>query len=187
MPAPSKNLMDKLRDDQQTERIRLEGIPENLDDYTVLDLGGYDGKFARLALDRGAISATVVDNKEWIQYEWGAFEPKPGVRYVDSDIMDWHQPADLVICYNVLYHVKQPLPFLRHLRKLTRGTLSLCTSFVEKGDGGWVVYPTGLGHPNKTVWCRPTPDGLTRALFDAGFLLVREIGRWGDHIVVRCA
>lgn len=188
MPAPNKNLQEKVRDDVLLQQIRREAIPywalDQLD--TVLDLGGYDGKFARLALDRGAKSATVVDNKEWIQYEWSPFEPQPGVTYALSDIQDWQEPADLVICYNVLYHVKDPFSFLKHLRKLTRHVLVLCTSFVTKGVGGWHFYVEGLGHPNKTVWCRPTPEGLVQALHDAGFEQVTEVGRQGDHIVVRC-
>lgn len=152
----------------------------------VLDIGGYDGWAAARALDNGAKSATVVDNAEWRQYEWPKFDEIPGVRYVSMDFMDWHEPADVVICFNVIYHLRSPVFALHHLRTLTRDRLLLKTSFVPEEDGPWRYYPDGMGHPNQTVWWRPSKRGLEESLRAVGFHTIGGMEEEGDHLAWVC-
>jgi len=164
-------------------------LPANLRDWTVLDVGGWNGWATKEAIARGADPAncTVIDNKEYLQYGWGHGEPDPieGVRFVECDLYAWEQPADLVLCGNVIYHLKDPFAGLAQLRTLTKRQMVLWTSFVGdvRGGGDWKWYPNGMGHPNGTVWARPTVPGLMRALKDAGFRITHEQQN-GDHIVV---
>lgn len=134
---------------------------------SVLDIGGYDGRWSADALKRGAASAVVVDNGEWEAYGWGA----PGtadarIVFERGDLFDLKEPADVVLCGNVLYHVKRPLDALQTLRRLAAEALVLRTSFVVASDlpDGWKWYPDGSGHPNGTVWNRPTLPALEREL-----------------------
>lgn len=161
-------------------------LPDDLSGGSALDLGGYDGANALHLLQRGASPVTLVDNGEYEQYGWGAPQSFPeGIRAVRADLMDWHEPADYVLCSNVIYHTRDPFACLRHLRRLTKKVLALTTSF--DGESGWTWYPDGKGHSNGTVWCRPSPAGFVEAAHEAGFTEVTEVYRQGDQITFRCA
>lgn len=159
---------------------------------TALDLGGYSGGWgAKAALEHGAVSAIVVDNGEWRQYGW-AEPPRehPAIQYVDSDLMDWKEPSDIVIAGDVIYHMKDPFAGLAHLHKLTKERLLMRTSTVSEDEAdkdGWKWYPDGMGHENGTVWCRPSPSGFLRAVTAAGFKDVQEIPVYGSMTIVASA
>ena len=164
-------------------------LPADLTGGSALDLGGYDGSNARDLVARGASPVTLVDNREYLAYGWSAPEGYPdGVVYVEGDLMDYHDPADYVVCSNVIYHLTDPFACLAHLRRLTRRVLALTTSYRGAGDArGWTFYPDGTGHPNGTVWCRPSIAGLVEAAHEAGFAEVEEVFRQGDQVTFRCA
>lgn len=154
---------------------------------TVLDVGGYDGKQSDWALGQGAKSATVVDNNSWkIYQDWPEFKPFKNVRYIDLDIFDYNTPADVVICQNVIYHVRNPWLLVEKLRKLTKKTLILSTSYVEGRQQKWDIYRPYEGHPvSWTVAWRPTISGLKALLEANGFKVVDQKIAKG-HIVVKC-
>jgi hypothetical protein len=136
---------------------------------SILDIGGYDGRAAILALDAGARTAIVVDNEQWKQYEWGELTRlhHKHMLFVEWDFLDWVNRADIVLCFRVLYHLRDPLRGLDQLRFLTREALVISSSFVpegEAGSDGWKWYPDGQGHENGTVWARPTKPTLKREL-----------------------
>jgi len=166
-------------------------LPEDLIGWSALDAGCYDGAHARACVVRGAAPVTAIDVREYRKYvDWP--EPVwdiPGVRFVEADLLEWTEPADLVIASNVIYHIDDPFAALIVLRRLTLRTLLLRTSFVggneEKvGRDGWTWYPNRMGHPSGTVPCRPSPGGLVASLKEAGFTTVNEQSRDGDHLVV---
>lgn len=161
------------------------GIPEDLTDWTVLDVGGYDGWAAKVCLERGA-KCTIVDNRQYRAYGWSDPPEIPGIRYVEKDFRDWRDPADLVLCGNMIYHLEDPIEGIRKLRELTAKQMILWTSWVSEGSHGddWRWYPDGMGHPKGTVYARPTIPGLLRVLYQAGFTYLNELGREGDHIVI---
>lgn len=178
--------------------LRARAIPTDLHGKTVLDLGGYDGRYdsniTYLCRDRGA-RVTIVDNGEYLFYGWG--EPnlrrlhEDGINFVKDDLFAWHETADIVILYNVLYHLENPIGGLRHCRTLTREKFIICTSFIE-GDGYiWRLYDeTDPGQRaidnHYTVFFKPTVNALSRALHRVGFKNVKEVGRSGDHIIFSC-
>ena len=47
---------------------KASAIPTDCTGLTVLDLGGYDGRFGQVALERGAKSVLVLDNEDWRRY-----------------------------------------------------------------------------------------------------------------------
>jgi hypothetical protein len=164
----------------------------DLEGKTFCDIGGYDGTIAALALDLGAIQATVVDNGEWRAYGWPEPERDERVLYEEFDL-NYAFAADVVACFNVLYHLEDPIGGLRSLRVLARERLLLCTSFVAGPENYWRLYdaadpgeriPEGAKH--YTVYFKPTISGLLRALRRVGFQpdTPRVVG---DHVLVVCA
>ena len=105
-------------------QCKITSMPHDLTGKTVLDVGGYDGHMAKIALERGAKKAIVVDNGQYQQYiDYKKPDGLDGVQYVSEDILRWDEPVDVVLCYDVLYHSKSPYTFLEHLDKLAIQTL----------------------------------------------------------------
>lgn len=154
---------------------------------SVLDVGGYDGKQANWCLEQGAKSAVVVDNSSWkIYQDWPEFEPFKNVSYINDDVMNYVKPADIVICQNVIYHVRNPWAFTERLRNLTRKTLVISTSYVKGERQAWEVYRPLEGHPvSWTVAWRPTLRGLRAVLEANGFKILEEKTARG-HVVMKC-
>jgi len=156
---------------------------------SVLDIGGYTGWAAKAALEAGAKEAVMLENGQWRDYGWS----DPGVaderiKYQQGDFMTGGKPADIVICFNVIYHQKDPPAAIRRLRKLTKHHLLLRTSMVAEGEAGpdgWLWYPDGTGHENRTVFARPTRATLVRALEEAGFSNIRpgEPAEANDEVI----
>jgi hypothetical protein len=174
--------------------LRVRAIPDDLTGRTVLDVGGYNGYFARLCLDRGARQATVVDNGEWQNYHWVPPSRDEEVRRIGCDVLEWQEPADVTILYNVVYHLRDPWRALWHMRCLTRDLMVLCTPFVAGDAAAWHVTDpdtTGMVYENYlTSYWTPTVPGLLLLLRRTGWTDVEEVGRTGeatgDHIVLRC-
>lgn len=164
----------------------------DLEGKSFLDIGGYDGTIAALALDLGASEATVVDNGEWCQYGWPEPERDERVRYEQLDL-NYAFPADVVAAMNILYHLEDPIGGLRSLRVLARERLLLCTSFVAGPENYWRLYDATdpgeripEGAKQYTVYFKPTVSGLLRGLKRVGFEpdTPRVVG---DHVLVVCS
>jgi SAM-dependent methyltransferase len=80
--------------EQDIEEVRREAIERcNMYGKTVLDIGGYDGWAAKMALDRGAKRAICLDNHQYEHYGWKDVK-KEGVEYIKGDVMDLkYRPA----------------------------------------------------------------------------------------------
>lgn len=175
------------------DELRLKGIPANLTGKTVLDIGGYNGEWAKVCLDRGARQAICYDSGQFTDYGWARPKLAEGVIFQRGDLMDfgWRppRPADVVIFYNVLYHIRDPWSALERVRLLTKETLVLCTSFVPGDEAAFKLY--AFDDPNEhpindtyTAYWRPTVPGLFKLLRLTGFRDITEVGRSGDHVVV---
>lgn len=175
-------------------KCKLTAMPQDLTGKTVLDVGGYDGYMAKIALERGAKKAIVVDNAQYQQYiGYNTPTGLDGVDYVSEDILGWDQPAEIVLCYDVLYHSKIPYYFLEHLYKLTQETLCLSTRIIEGAGMTWEAYGPFEEHPDPTVFWKPTRNALFKLLNIIGFDNVRTTfydapGSYEKDglIVVRC-
>ena len=177
------------------DAIRMAGIPDDLTGKTVLDIGGYDGEFAEVCLKRGAAEAIVFDSGEYTDYGWAKPLVREGVQFQRGNLMDfgWRapKPADVVLLYNVIYHIRDPWSALERVRLLTRETLVLCTSFVDGDEPSWQLFAADDRNEQTinetyTVFWRPTIPGLLKLLRLTGFRDIEEVGRAGDHVVVRC-
>lgn len=164
--------------------IKEQAIPEQLEGRSVLDIGGYDGRFAKVCFDRGAAPVAVLDSQEWRAYHGGVW-PSPrqfdGISYQLGDFMEREEGADLVLFYNVLYHCKDWLGALPKVRQLTKWRLCLSTFFAQ--GTGWVGYTDSGPQEQRAT---PSVPALFRALTAAGFLVYESIVLKGDHIILRC-
>lgn len=150
---------------------------------TVLDVGGYAGDRAKSALDGGAARGVCLDSGQYAHYAWAPPAPLDGVEYATGDVLAWTEPFDVVVCWNVIYHQRNPWAFAEQLRALTREALVIHTSFVDGEAPAWRVYRPYEGHPvSWTVAWRPTVAGLVTLLAAVGFRDVVEFARTGDHV-----
>lgn len=166
-------------------QLKADCIPKNLTGRTVLDIGGYDGRFAKLCLDRGAESAVCLDNQEWSHYQTGTWKRPQrfeGVEYVQGDFLEWEGRYDLVLCFNVLYHCAEWENASPALRRLTKGEMCLSTYWAA-GVGGWNEY-TEVGTNFKRA--TPTIPGLFEALGKAHFQEYHFLEVKGEMVVLRC-
>lgn len=157
-------------------------IPERLDGRSVLDVGGYDGQVARLCYARGARPVTVVDSEQWRTYGWPETTWKPGsIEYVHGDFTRFSEPHDLVLCFNVFYHVKNVYGAAEQLRRLTKWQCLLWTQVVLTSDEP-VFYLWPKHWPNYTDRCywKPTVPALV-ALFGRVGFTVSEFARGANE------
>ncbi len=197
------------------EAWRVKAIEDaNLEGKTVLDVGGYMGEYAKRCLDRGAARAIVLDTEQWRHYgpEGWKDETGParerGVEFVKGDLMDYHTfrhmpdvigdrnsdtiqglpRPDVLLLYNILYHVRNPLAFLERAREIVKpgGTMLLCTLF-RYHDGAWVYYydPRECNPADTSVFFGPSLEALERWLRDTGWEYER-LGFAFDRVVYTC-
>ena len=188
---------------QAIEQCELEG-------KVVLDIGGYDGSMAKIALDGGAARAICLDNHQYEHYGWEE-KKLEGVEYVQGDFMSTvvtnehfissrlalelgAEPCrqvkcpDIIINYNVLYHLKNPWAFLDKCREIIKpdGLMLLCTLF-RYHDGPWMyVYePRECNPEDETVYFGPSLSALERLLRHTGWDFER-VGLAYDRVVYQC-
>lgn len=168
----------------------------------VLDIGGYDGWAAKQCLGQGAARAICLDNHQYDHYGW---EDKKlgGVEYITGDLMYYHFnsngndgskafPAlpypDIIIFYNVLYHLKNPWAALDRLREMIKpdGQMLLCTLF-RYHTGSWMyVYNPRECNPNDdTVYFGPSLEALERLLLHTGWTATKYALSY-DRVLYRC-
>ncbi len=188
------------------EEIRRETVERaNVYDKIVLDVGGYMGEFAKIALDRGAKRAIVLDTEQWRHYGWKD-ERIEGVEYARGDLMDYTPTAtpgiieaadpfgkrlprpDVLILYNILYHVKNPLAFLERAREIIApdGEMILCTLH-RFHEGGWVYFyePRECNPTDESVFFGPSIEALERWLTTTGWTFEQR-GMAFDRVVYSC-
>lgn len=167
-------------------------IPEDLTGKSVLDIGGYDGTYAKLCLDRGASDAAVFDSEQWRSYGWPEFTPQPGVQYFKGDLTEPKArdlfPADLVLCFNMLYHVKDVWGACEMLRHLTNERCLVYTQILRAtADPIWRNWQKHDPNYNDKCYWKPSENGLVSLLYEVGFAQV-DIAGYGDdeRIAVVC-
>ena len=167
--------------------VQRAGVPADCTGMTVLDIGGYRGEMAKLALERGAKSATVLDSGQYEHYGWEHPDELPGVVYERGDFLDWRKPVDLVLFYNVIYHVKNPWQAFEHLRHITRREMVLCSLVTWDEKPTWEVNePFEVNPTDDTVYWSPSEAGLRKLLKVTGWTEVEEVGHAYERLVLRC-
>jgi SAM-dependent methyltransferase len=94
-------------------------------------VGWFAEKLAAVGLDVRAIDGRTENVEE-------AARRVPGVTFAQVDIespeaVSRQEPADLVFCFGLLYHLENPFRAIRHLRDLTKRTLFIETA-LSPGD-----------------------------------------------------
>ena len=179
-PATTTNATD-------LESILRRAIPEDCTGLSVLDAGGYDGRMAKVALDRGAASAICLDNSQYGRYGWTEPLRREGVEYREGDLLGWSEPVDVVLFFNVIYHVQDPWRTLAHLRSITRREMLLCSLVTWTDRPTWELYaPREVNPDDDTVYWGPSETGLRRLLGLTGWTDVEEVGKTLERLVLRC-
>jgi tRNA (mo5U34)-methyltransferase len=175
-------------------------IPESLAGKTVLDVGAWDGYWSIEASRRGAREVCALENfsdtigsvtnadrsQKWhnILLCLQALDIR-NVSLCEGDIEDvsieYTPQSDVIFCFGVLYHLRNPLLALSNMRRVCRGTIHIETAILDgftsaysehlytSDDCSFEFYPNneyGQNHSNWWVgtlkaWC-----GLVEA---AGF------------------
>lgn len=188
---------DRLPLDTDIEIHRLKALGDtNFQDKIVLDIGGYDGWAAKMALDLGAKRAICLDTHQYKHYGWEEKKHR-GVEYIQEDFMtvnlgpegmDLGQLPDVLIFYNVLYHLKNPWAVMERLRELVKpdGVLLFCTLFRYHDGPWWYLYePRECNPEDESVFWGPSIDGLERLFTQTGWEY-RQEGLSYDRVVYRC-
>lgn len=170
---------------------------------TVLDIGGYDGFAAEIAHKGGASRAICLDNHQYEHYGWQDIK-KEGVEYIQGDVMQVgicecelaYNPIlpqvptklDILINYNVLYHIKNPWAFLDQCRAIIKedGEMLLCTLFrYHTGPWMYVYEPRECNPTDDTVYFGPSIEALERLLKATGWD-AEQYALSHDRVVYRC-
>ncbi len=182
-------------------RLRLLGLPENLDGQAVLDIGAWDGFFSFECERRGAARVLAVDTYAWDHHGQNGFllahqslrshVEQRRVAAEDLDPADVGQ-FDLVLFLGVFYHLRDPIAVLDRLRRITRGTLVLEThTLIPVMHGRYPLvsfFPgDGLEAGARFEFCAiPTEEALRQMLRSAGFQKIevkhRPSWRWIKQI-----
>lgn len=164
-------------------RLPALGLPANLTDKTVLDVGAWDGFFSFEAEKRGAERVLATDWYCWSGPGWGTkagFETArrilgSRVEDLEIDVMDLSPDRigrfDLVLFLNVLYHLRHPLLALERIYDITGGQLILETHLDAMDDESpvMVFYPDSEMWDDPTTWWGPNPAAVVSMLKDVGF------------------
>jgi 2-polyprenyl-3-methyl-5-hydroxy-6-metoxy-1,4-benzoquinol methylase len=110
----------------------------------ILDIGSFLGAFCLEALERGASRAVGLElNHDRIrQAKKLAKFKKLNPTYIRADIEEWESEDnfDLVLCLNVIHHLRDPAATLRKLALLTKSTLLLEVATFGGHDGKKLAF-----------------------------------------------
>ncbi len=149
----------------------------DLEAQRVLDIGCGNGYFGWRMLAAGARLVVGVDPTLVFVMQWLAcrhFAGDAGNFVLPLAIEDLPQGPvgfDSVFSMGVLYHRRDPLGHLQHIRELLRqdGTLILETLVLPDGSPGPVLVPQPRYARMRNVWAIPTVDYLLTWVKQAGF------------------
>jgi SAM-dependent methyltransferase len=113
------------------------GIPDRLDDASVLDIGTTNGGAAFECERRGAKRVVAVDiaDKNWFGFAAIKEYLRSQVDHVQASVYELPdvlgEQFDVVMFWGVLYHLRHPLLALDNVRMLTRGTVTIETAVCD--------------------------------------------------------
>jgi tRNA (mo5U34)-methyltransferase len=164
-------------------KLAILGMPDNLEGWSVLDVGAWDGYFAFAAERRGSSNVLATDHFCWGGGGWGTqagfnlarrvLRSKVGSKRIDvlAHSPDTVGVYDLVLFLSVLYHMRHPLLALEKLASVT-GKLLILETHVDMLDcprPAMAFYP-GLELSNDASnWCGPNPAMVEAMLKTVGF------------------
>ena len=168
------------------ERFRLLGIPEDLTDKTVLDIGCASGWCSFEAERRGA-QVTAIDCTLYPDFLYVHRESKSSVRYLELDIdeltVDRLGTFDFVLFLGVLYHLRHPLLGLERVCALTRKCAFIesytIDAYLEEGVGtskAIMEFYEGIEMGGQIDnWWGPTSKCIQQMARAAGFACIDHL------------
>lgn len=154
-------------------RAWLASLPLQWQGQHVVDLGCGIGLFAGFFLDRDA-RYTGVDGR--VDNVAAARAAVPGATFLHADARDIDLPQvtgipDVVLAIGLLYHLDDPLAFLKNIGRSNAGTLILETMVSDFHEPVVLRYPEPLDANQALdgVGCRPSIPWLVQTLRSVGF------------------
>ena len=159
-----------------TESVHMGFLPTDLSGKKVLDIGCWSGGDLLVLAGMGADVSAIEEHKISAAsagrlMDLVGCKSKIHTTSTYQDNQDWRQQFDIIYCSGVLYHVTDPVLFLR-----------ICFSYLKPG-GRLIIETKGWGDNNTESACHysgsaikgwnffaPTPSAMARWYFDAGFL-----------------
>ncbi|NER99465.1 MAG: class I SAM-dependent methyltransferase [Symploca sp. SIO1B1] len=144
----------------QRRQEHLASLGLDLAGVTVLEVGAGIGDHTSFFLDRGCQVVSTEARQENLEILRSRY-PNLKVRHLDLDDPDpqFNEVFDIVYCYGLLYHLKQPTEAIEFMSRCCRQMLLLetCVSFGE----GESINPCGelAASPSQAIsgqGCRPT-------------------------------
>jgi tRNA (mo5U34)-methyltransferase len=165
------------------------GLPEDLTGKSVLDIGTWDGFFSFEAERRGAkkILATDIIRKEGFTFCKETLKSKVEFNNIDiNESLSIPNTFDFVMCFGVLYHVKNPLIVIENLFRFT-SPLGIClieTAISQKKDTPSLEYRPGF-EDDPTNYFYPNSKFIELAGKEVGFNKIEEIFNMGSRATYR--
>ena len=114
-------------------KLELLDLPADLRGLEVLDVGAADGFYSFESERRGAERVVAMDIRPPRGFRIAADLLGSKAEYIQGSIYDATPGRfDVVLCINLLYHLKEPLRAIERLRDLCRGTLILSTIALDR-------------------------------------------------------
>lgn len=166
------------------EELVLGPLP--LAGMSVLDIGAWNGGFSIAALRRGAARVLATDSYTWDHPDFRGRETfdlacaaagvQPEARRLDPmELPADLAPFDLVLFLGVFYHLRNPIPVMEALGRLTAQVCVVEThqNALEEVRPAMIFYPWNELDGDATNWWGPNPPLMTALLLGAGFTRIR--------------
>lgn len=171
------------------------GMPKDLTDKRVIDIGCWDGFFSFEAEKRGAKSVlatdcTKDDGGNWAGtkgFEYAKEKLNSNVQFQYYNIEEYPEDIyfqyDLVMCYGVLYHLKSPLLAIENLFKITApGGICLLETTISKSTDKAVLEYRPRYANDPTNYFYPTTKWIELAALESGFKTTKEHYNDGSRV-----
>ena len=171
-------------------KLKSIGLPNDLTNKTVLDIGAWDGFYSFEAEKRGAKRILATDSYVWRGVKLGSGGSKKGfllarkilnsqVEDLFIDILDISPEKigtfDVVLFLGVLYHMRHPLLSLEKVASVTNemAIIETATDMLDFERPAMAFYPGGEFNGGSTTWTGANPQAIAAMLKVAGFSKVK--------------
>ncbi len=175
-------------EDESPRKLGQLRLPERFDGLSVLDIGAWDGFFSFEAERRGAARVVAIDPACWNPPAWGerGWGTRQGfdlahralgskVETRDIELQDLSPETigsfDVVFFLGVLYHLKDPWPYLRAAASVCTKLLVVEThaDLLDTRRPAMAFYPGDELEGDPSNWWGPNVAALHGMLADDGF------------------
>ena len=169
-------------------KLKTLGLPNDLTNKTVLDIGAWDGFYSFECEKRGASRVLAADSVVWKAKDWGTkkagfdFAKKVLKSKVEEKLIDILEISpekigtfDIVLFLGVLYHMRHPLLSLEKVASVTNemAIIETVTDMLDFERPAMAFYPGTEFNGGYTTWTCPNPQAIDAMLKVAGFRKVK--------------